>query len=70
MRHCAKFHQNRSNGCRDMAILRFLKWRPSAILDLRNSNFLTVGAVKRPVLHQLPNFVKIGQTVMEISRFL
>jgi len=20
MRHCAKFHQNRSNGCKDMAI--------------------------------------------------
>jgi len=23
-----------SHGCRDMAILRFSKWRPSAILDL------------------------------------
>jgi len=25
MRHHAKFHQNQSNGCRDMAILRFYK---------------------------------------------
>ena len=29
-----------------MAILRFSKWRPSAILDLWNSNFLMVGKVK------------------------
>jgi len=34
VRHRGKFHQNRSNGCRDMAIYRFSKWRPSAILDL------------------------------------
>jgi len=33
-RHYAKFHQTWSNGCRDMAIKRYLKWRPSAILDL------------------------------------
>ena len=39
MCHCAKFHQNRPHGCRDMAILWFLKWRPSAILDFWNSNF-------------------------------
>jgi len=41
-----------------MAILRFLKWRPSAILDLGNSKFLTVGAVKRPILHQRTRFCK------------
>jgi len=34
MRHHAKFHQNRSNGCRDMATYRFSKWRPSAVLNL------------------------------------
>jgi len=56
MRHRAKFHQNRSHGCRDMAILRFSKWRPSAILFLWNSNFVTVGAVKRPILHQRTKF--------------
>ena len=61
MRHRAKFHQNRSNGCRDMAVQRFLKWRPSAILDLRNSKFLTVGAVKRPILHQRTKFGTLVQ---------
>jgi len=34
------------------------KWRPSAILDLRNSKFLSVGAVKRPILHQCTKFRK------------
>jgi len=55
---CAKFHQNRSYGCRDMAILRFSEWQMSAILDLGNSNFLTVGAVKGPILRQLSKFRK------------
>ena len=58
MRHHAKFHQNRWHGCRDMAILRFSIWRPSAILDLWRSNFLTVGEVKRPILHQHTKFHK------------
>ena len=59
MRHCAKFHQNRSHGWgRDKAILRFSKWRMSAILDLWNSNFLTIGEVKRPILHQRTKFRK------------
>ena len=56
MHHRAKFNQNRSKGCRDMVIWRFSEWRPSAILDLWNSNFVTVGAVKRPILHQLTTF--------------
>jgi len=34
VRQHAKFHQNRSNVYRDMAISRFSKCRPSAILDL------------------------------------
>jgi len=58
MRHHAKFHQNRWHGCRDIAILRFSIWRPSAILDLWRSNFLTVGEVKRPILHQHTKFHK------------
>jgi len=36
----------------------FLKWRPSAILDLWNSIFLTVGAAKRPILHHRTKFRK------------
>jgi len=31
---CTKFHQNRMNFHRDMAIYRFSKWRPSAIFKL------------------------------------
>jgi len=35
LRHRAKFRGNRWNRSRDMAICRFfLRWRPSAILDL------------------------------------
>jgi len=48
MRHRAKFHQNRSIGCGDMAM--FSKWRPSAILDFQNSNILTVRAIQTPIL--------------------
>jgi len=36
----------------------FSNWRPSAILDLCNSNFFTVAAVKRPILHHRTNFSK------------
>jgi len=54
MCHCAKFHQNRSHGCRDMAILRFSKWRPSAILDFE----IRVGAVNGAILHQCTKFRK------------
>ena len=31
---CAKFYHDRLNGCGDIAIYWFSKWRPSAILDL------------------------------------
>jgi len=58
MHHRAKFNQNRSKGCRDMVIRWFSEWRPPAILDLWNSNFLTVGAVKKPILHQRTKFRK------------
>jgi len=43
---------------RDMAILRFSNWRPSAILDFWNSNFLTAVAVNRTILHQRTKFRK------------
>ena len=32
-RHPVKFRQNRSNGCRDIAIFRFSKMAAAAILD-------------------------------------
>ena len=39
-----------------MSISRFFKWPPSAILDFGNSNFLTVWAVKRSILHYRAKF--------------
>jgi len=33
LRHRAKFHSNRSNSCRDIAVYRFLKMAAAAILD-------------------------------------
>ena len=38
--------------------LTVFKMADSAILDLWNSKFLTVGAVKRPILHQRTKFRK------------
>ena len=46
------------------------KWRPSAVLDLWNSNFWRSGQLRNPSCITMPNFVKIGQTVAGISRFL
>jgi len=37
MHHCAKFHENRSKCCRDIAIERFSKWRLT-IIGLAESN--------------------------------
>ena len=31
-------------------------------------NFLTIGAVKRPILHKVINFIKIGQTLLKPLR--
>jgi len=56
VRHLAKFHQNRSNGCGYMSIEQFSPCRPSAILDFGNSNFLTVWALNRPILHNHAKF--------------
>ena len=54
MHHVAKFHQNRSNSGRYMAIFRFFKI--AAILDFRNFKFLTVETVKRVELHPHAKF--------------
>ena len=52
VRHQAKFRQSPSNGCRDIAILRFLKMAAVRHLGFVKFNFLTVAAVKGPILHQ------------------
>jgi len=55
MRHRAKFHQNRSIGCGDMAM--FSKWRPSAILDFQKVEILSVGPLQYVIL---PNFLLLN----------
>jgi len=34
--HRAKFGQNKPSGFGDIAIFRFWRWRPSAVLDFSN----------------------------------
>ena len=46
-----------------MAISRFSKWRPSAILDLWNSIFWWSERIRDILCISVPNFIKIGQTV-------
>jgi len=70
LRHYAKFHRNRSNRGRDMAIFRFFKMAVAAILDFRNFQILTVGAVKRVDLRHRAKFAKIARIAAEIWRFL
>jgi len=56
MHQRAKFHQNRSNGCRDIWRFNGLQIGgrpPSWICEIQ---FLTVRAVKRPILHQHTTF--------------
>jgi len=62
MRYHAKFRQNRWNSCGDMV----LKMAAVAILDFQNSHVLMAGTF----CTSLPHFVKIGQTVAEISQIL
>jgi len=50
MHHCAKFHQNQSNGCGDMVIYWFSKWQACLDAYLNHS---------RRVLSGLYRFCKI-----------
>ena len=69
-RHHVKFRQNRSNGCRDIAIFQFSKMAVAAILDFQKFNFLPLIHLVDPICVSLPNFIKIGQSVAEIWRIL
>jgi len=64
MRHGAKFHGDRSNHYRDIAISR-----PSAILSFRNFGILAADRLKRTKCVITPNSVAIDQTVAEVFRF-
>jgi len=59
---CTKFHQNRTIFHGDMAILRFSKWRPSAILDFKKCSFCHVALLDMPFCFLIRNFAEIGQS--------
>jgi len=47
MCHHAKFCQNRQNGFGDIAIFRFSRWPPSAILNFQIFKFLAAYQIGR-----------------------
>ena len=55
-RHHVNFRQNRSNGCRDIAIFRFSKMTAAAILDFQKFKFLTARTFERPNLRYCAKF--------------
>ena len=55
-RHRVKFRQNRSNGCRDIAIFRFSKMAAAAILDFQKFKFLIARTFERPNLRCCAKF--------------
>jgi len=55
-RHRVKFRQNRSNGCRDIAILPFSKMVVAAILDFQKFKFLPAATLGRPNLRKPAKF--------------
>ena len=69
MHHHAKFCANRSRRCGNMAVFRFSRWRPSAIMDFQKLEILTAHTLQGPKCVIVPNFVQIGQGVAEIWPF-
>ena len=65
----AKFHRDRSIRCRDMAIFRFFKMTAVRHLGFWKVGILKIASLKVPTHVTMSNFVEIGQTVAEISRF-
>ena len=68
-RRRVKFRQNRSNGCRDIAILPFSQMVVAAISDFQEFKFFPLIRLADPICVRLPNFIKIGRSVAEIWRF-
>ena len=58
MRHHAEFHQNRLKRLQRYSDLTVLKMAAIRHLGFVKFDFLTVGAVKRPILHQRIKFRK------------
>ena len=66
--HHVKFCENQSNGCGDIAILRFSKMASAAILDFQKFKFYRLLRLVDPICVSLPNFIKIGQSVAGVWR--
>jgi len=60
VQHRAKFYRGILNGCGDMAILNCSKWRPSAILDFKKSNFHIFVICVLALRIALQNFIAIS----------
>ena len=56
LHHCAKFHRNRTNRGRDIAIFGLFKMAAAAILNFTDLKFLTAGTVKRVELSHHAKF--------------
>jgi len=66
LHHRAKFHQNRSNSGRHMAIFRFFKTAAAATLDFEISNFWRSKRSRGSNCIRMPNIVKIARTAAKI----
>ena len=58
LHQCTKFHVDRSNHGRYMAIFRFSNMAAAAILDLKNLKFLVVAKISRVILHHRAKFCR------------
>ena len=56
MRHRAKCCADRSNGCGNMAVFRFLRWWPSTILDFQKLEILTAHTLRRAKMRHHARF--------------
>ena len=56
MHQLGEFGEHPSNCCLDMAILLLSRWRPSAILNLKRNEILTVDKVHIVKMHHYAEF--------------
>ena len=68
VRHGAKFRDDRSNYCLDMATFRFFKMAAPPSFGFLNFKFLMVGQLKRVELHHCAKFC--GKPLLRYGDFL
>jgi len=69
LRNHAKFCNDWSNRCRDIAIFALFKMVAATISDFKHFKFLTSKRSGRLNRNTVPNFIKITQTAAEIWQF-